>query len=1017
MPTRSESLVALASYQDRIERAIAQHQHHDQRRHILVELLRDGFGLTVDELVLEQNVRVAKTRGRVDLLYRSLAWEVKRDLDLERDDLIRELGLYLASLGEQAFGIGTDGLHFEVYRLDNKDLRRVAEFALDADGVSPDEALDWFDSFLFALDDVAPTTEAILERFGLESAVFLSSVSELAAIWNEIADETDVAIKHDEWQKLLEVVYGTRVGTGDLWLRHTYLVMVARLLAYLAITHELPARGDELGVLTGDLFTRLGLQNLVERDFFSWPSFPAVAGRASILLRGLARHLGLFALDALDEDLLKQLYETMVDPAEREWLGEFYTPDWLADVVLERAGFNSETRTLDPSCGSGTFLFAAIRRLRQEGLSGADLVRVAREKVVGLDIHPLALAISRANYVLALRRDLHELGEALTIPVFMADTLAAPEQGFGRMVEIEAPTENLPPGLPRYFQLPTERDEGQTASIAQVVDLVDDLSDPALDAGQATTGLLARLREWGLRRYSDVWKENLRLLRALRERHLDTIWSFILTNAARPHEIAANPVDLVIGNPPWLTVMEMAGTDYKERVKIIAAEFRLGSSARRRMADISHIDTSTVFACFCAEHFLPEQSGRVAFVLPRSVLAGARQHANFREGRAALWYKPVEAIDLDEVSPLFRIPACVMIFDKTPEQEKPPPPWSWPTTVLSGQLPRKNASRAEADAVLNERQAVDIAMDARPSPYLRETRQGVDIRPRAFWLAEPDPEAKVLDRARPYLRSRQRAVQRAQPLWRGISISGRVEAEYLYGTSLEVDPFRVGGLTLVVLPIERLNGRVRVLSEAEILERGDVGMAQWIARAEEEFRAGLQRSDRVFDGTVIDYLNTQNKLAEQRPAAPRVVWAAGGTHVRAAVAPSDVAEVSGLPIQGYVVDLNLYSIACETAREAHYLCAVINSKRVTEAISHDQPRGQYGARHIHRRPVELVPIPRFDPMEADHQELSDLSEKAHARAAAIPFDSSRNRQRYVEAFGDLAGEINDLADRVLTALP
>ncbi|MDX6639177.1 MAG: hypothetical protein QOF12_188 [Solirubrobacteraceae bacterium] len=37
----------------------------------------------------------------------------------------------------------------------------------------------------------------------------------------------------------------------------------------------------------------------------------------------------------------------------RHDLGEFYTPDWLADVVLERAGFDENTRMLDPSCSSG----------------------------------------------------------------------------------------------------------------------------------------------------------------------------------------------------------------------------------------------------------------------------------------------------------------------------------------------------------------------------------------------------------------------------------------------------------------------------------------------------------------------------------------------------------------------------------------------------------------------------------------------------------------------------------------
>lgn len=69
MPTRTAGLVALSKYLGRIEDAIDAGQHHDQCRAILIDLLREGFGLTVDEIVLEQNAKVAKVRGRIDLLY------------------------------------------------------------------------------------------------------------------------------------------------------------------------------------------------------------------------------------------------------------------------------------------------------------------------------------------------------------------------------------------------------------------------------------------------------------------------------------------------------------------------------------------------------------------------------------------------------------------------------------------------------------------------------------------------------------------------------------------------------------------------------------------------------------------------------------------------------------------------------------------------------------------------------------------------------------------------------------
>jgi hypothetical protein len=85
---------AFATYRGRVEDAVERQLHHDQRRAYLVELLRDGFGIEVDEVELERNVRLAQARGRVDLLYRSVVFEVKRDLTREHADVVRELGLY-----------------------------------------------------------------------------------------------------------------------------------------------------------------------------------------------------------------------------------------------------------------------------------------------------------------------------------------------------------------------------------------------------------------------------------------------------------------------------------------------------------------------------------------------------------------------------------------------------------------------------------------------------------------------------------------------------------------------------------------------------------------------------------------------------------------------------------------------------------------------------------------------------------------------------------------------------------
>ena len=62
-------------------------------------------------------------------------------------------------------------------------------------------------------------------------------------------------------------------------------------------------------------------------------------------------------------DLLKQLYQNLMPKRLRHALGEYYTPDWLAELLLSRLHYDGkpEVRLLDPACGSGTFLVQAIK--------------------------------------------------------------------------------------------------------------------------------------------------------------------------------------------------------------------------------------------------------------------------------------------------------------------------------------------------------------------------------------------------------------------------------------------------------------------------------------------------------------------------------------------------------------------------------------------------------------------------------------------------------------------------------
>jgi hypothetical protein len=120
-----------------------------------------------------------------------------------------------------------------------------------------------------------------------------------------------------------------------------------------------------------------------------------------------------------DCDLFKAFYQDLFPRALRHALGEYYTPDWLAEHVLDQVGYTGDPdqRLLDPSCGSGTFLLLALRRLRAAGHP-----RSASLPIVGLDINPLAVMTARANYRIALADLLPEVAQA-DVPVYLCDSI------------------------------------------------------------------------------------------------------------------------------------------------------------------------------------------------------------------------------------------------------------------------------------------------------------------------------------------------------------------------------------------------------------------------------------------------------------------------------------------------------------------------------------------------------------------------------------------------------------------
>src|SRR5688572_30048073 len=74
-------------------------QHHDQRRNLFLEFLKDVFGINLADVDTERFIRLdMRKRGWIDALFRNVIFEFKRSLPREREEGKREMRDYLLHL-------------------------------------------------------------------------------------------------------------------------------------------------------------------------------------------------------------------------------------------------------------------------------------------------------------------------------------------------------------------------------------------------------------------------------------------------------------------------------------------------------------------------------------------------------------------------------------------------------------------------------------------------------------------------------------------------------------------------------------------------------------------------------------------------------------------------------------------------------------------------------------------------------------------------------------------------------
>ena len=1000
-------------YQAAAQAILARHDNFAAEANI-TSAVRDFLaltGLAHPDAIVEENPPSGASRQAVDLTALDTFIEFKRrigtagaaDSSAPNPEYVAQLDGYLeqskaAGKGVR-MGVLTDGKRWLLRWPGAGPPRAVRPYYFTLE--TPEQWLplyEWLrDNALFALESVPANRATVEQHLGPASAAGQRDIQTLADLYAAAAGYETVQVKRRLWQNLLTAALGeiahTPAELDDLFVRHTYLTLVVGIAVQAAFGVDIRqvAETDPADLLQGRRFRdATGLNGVIASDFFAWP---AEVGGAP-LLRALARRLARF--DWAGEhgagpppDIAAILYETVIPPAERRTLGEYYTPDWLAQTMVREIVTDPlRQRALDPACGSGTFIAAAVGHYlaaaRQAELEPRPTLDGLRTAVTGIDVHPAAVHLARAAWALAARPAVAAARAAGydasgSVPVYLGDALQLRFRAGDLFAEREVAIQvDDHAGAPLAFPV----------SLVDRADTFDSLlSQAAADIEAGDDPLLAlddhAITDPAERRTLAATFATMQQLHQAGRNH---IWAYYTRNLVRPVALSRTKVDVVIGNPPWLNYRNTAAILREELERQSKTLYGIWQGGRYA----THQDVAGLFYARCVDLYLKD-GGVIGMVMPHSALQSG-QYAKWRAGawesrpagrgrrrtpgRAlAVNFAYKTAWDLERLEPntFFPVASCVVFAERVGENAAGVP---LPGAVAQWQ------GTAGADDVRRVSGDITDTSVGGASPYAGYARQGASIVPRCLFFVTETENTAIVQAAPTVTVNPRRGGQDKAP-WRDLDLAAltdqTIESRHLYDVHLgeTVVPYATLEPLKAMLPVKR--GEYEIPTDAD----GPGGIS--LGGLERRMRRRWQTISHLWDTNKrpATKLNLAERFDYHREMSSQLEWQRddGGRPLRVLYTKSGEPTAALLADRQAIVDFNLYWIACRDLDEAHYLLAIINSQALYDAVQPLMSKGQFGARDLHKHLWHL-PIPEFDAGNYDHQAVAQAGAWAAAAASA-----------------------------------
>lgn len=1014
--------------------------------------------------------------GRADSVYNRLILEYKRPGVLKQSvgakanvDAINQVQTYIEDIAEhqrsevkRLAGVVTDGIYMIF-------TRRVGDGWSDLELHEVNSSsVEKYLRLLFALSSgAALIPENLLEDFGpgktqtqrAVRAIYHTLLETNNKLVRKLFDQWKAfyseATDYEKWAQKIERKKEFRAFIVDMGLRpeeaeaapvffaiHTYFALLVKLIAAMAAARFAGNIAEPLKELSGkegeDLRNALnylerggalrewGLRNFLEGDFFRWYLY-AWNDDLEIQLRNMIVRLSEYDPTTLEiapenaRDLLKKLYHGLMPREIRHDLGEYYTPDWLAErLILQTLGQvdlgNAKKRVLDPACGSGTFLVLLIKHIRARAARNKrdpkETLSNILSNVIGIDLNPLAVIAARTNYLLALGDLIKNRDGDIDIPVYQADSVLTPSRGNNLDSLGTYPLETAV----GVFKIP------ESFATLERMDILANHLEDAVEDGRSDTAFYKHLKDNAdldieeLEASEVCLRELYKQMQELHKEGINGVWTRILKNQFAPRWIEREPCDYIVGNPPWVNWDHLPGKYRKKSIPLWKHYGLFPHTGMDAILGKGKKDFSALMTYVAGDKYL-KQGGKLGFIITQSLLktSGAGQGFRRFELPGKVPFSPLSVDDMSSFQPFEktnnRTAVIVLVKGK---------PLSYPI----GYNYWKKRLRGRGSSV---------GFD---TPYKEVTTDKITY---ATWVAEPvDPN----DITSTWITARRSAI-RAMRKGLGSSPYQAHAGAYSGGCNpvywVSVTGKRPDGLLLVQNITEGQHTSVRSTTHCieggllyPLVRSGD--LSKWVAKS--DFKIILAQDTKTKRGIEINVMQSkyprtysyfkqyENILLSRKDRGTSGIIEQGGAFYSmfgigeytvsnhkacwSRMGKVEAAVLHTINGRSMIPQETLVLVECHSAEEANYIVAVINSSVFQCTVS---SFGQKGGKSMGSPSIlEYIQVPRYDPGNPVHVRLTMLSQEAHKAATQADSNTLEETENKVNKS---VAELWDLSDKEL----